>query len=253
MARVVRSRWPSAAIAGAMAISFAAGCVTVAEFRKLEARVIDMQRSGSPEPARQELADTAADVDGLRGEMQQLSGRFEVAEKQARDALSEVRRLRAELAAINSRSLSAAAPEGTPVVAPEADEGPPSAELLAYRGAYASWRRDDHEACIEQFRSFLQTYPASAYADDSAFWMADCHFKQGDYKNAVLRFDDVVRNYPSGNRAPDALYRQGEALLKLGPSYHEAARRAFQRVLKEYPDSARAAQARDQLKLIEAG
>jgi tol-pal system protein YbgF len=131
------------------------------------------------------------------------------------------------------------------------DEGAPD-EVRAYRSAYAFWRVDEHEACIDQFRNFLQTYPASSFADDAAFWMADCHFKQGDFKNAVLRFDDVVRTYPSGNKAPDALYRQGESLLRLGPGFHEAAKRAFERVLKEYPDSARATEASRQIELLAA-
>jgi tol-pal system protein YbgF len=122
--------------------------------------------------------------------------------------------------------------------------------LRAYRIAYSAWRGGDHGRCIDQFRKFLQTYPASAYADDAAFWMADCHYKQEDYRNAVLRFDDVVRNYPTGNKAPDALYRQGESLLKLGPGFHEAARRAFDRVLKEYPGSSPAKQAAEQLEAL---
>ena len=78
----------------------------------------------------------------------------------------------------------------------------------------------------------MQTYPASGYADDAAYWMADCYFKQGDYKTAVLRFDDVVTKYPNGDKAADALYRQGEALLKLGPGYGKAAGKAFERVLR---------------------
>ena len=65
-------------------------------------------------------------------------------------------------------------------------------ELQAYRNAYAAWRSGNASACIDRFREFLQTYPASGYADDAAYWMADCYFKQGDYKTAVLRFDDVV-------------------------------------------------------------
>ena len=249
----------AACVAGTLLVAFASGCVTVAEFRKLERRVIDLQRANPRNSgAREELADTGAEVDVLRNEMQQLSGRLEVAEKRSQEALGEVRRLRTELAAIQSREAGSApgaaedAAGADAAGAPEASDQPESAEVMAYRQAYAAWRGDDDAACIDEFRGFLQTYPASPYADDAAFWMADCHYKQGDYKNAVLRFDDVVRNYPSGNRAPDALYRQGESLLKLGPSYHEAARRAFQRVLKEYPDSARAPQAREQLKLIEA-
>jgi TolA-binding protein len=63
----------------------------------------------------------------------------------------------------------------------------------------------------------------------------------------------VVARYPEGEKAPDALYRQGEALLKLGPGYQKAAGKAFQRVIAEYPNSARAADAKKQLDLLGPG
>ncbi len=260
-----RSRLDTPLLAGLLCLlgcGAGLGCVTVAEFRKLERQVIDIQRGRTGSPALEELADAGADSDVVRAEMRQLSGRVEVAEKLAEDSAAEVRRLRTEVISLGVRSSVAAIPaqpqvetevEKTEEVAESVPQEPMSAEVKAYRVAYATWRGDDHDACIQEFRSFMQTYPASPYADDSAFWMADCHFKQGDYKNAVLRFDDVVRNYPTGNKAPDALYREGESLLKLGPSYHEAAKRAFQRVLNEYPDSARAREAKSQLELISAG
>ena len=80
--------------------------------------------------------------------------------------------------------------------------------------------------------------------------MAECHFKKGDYKSAVLRFDDVVARYPEGDKSADALYRQGEALLKLGPGYAKAASKAFERVVAEYPNSARAEEAKKQLEVL---
>lgn len=125
-------------------------------------------------------------------------------------------------------------------------------ELQAYRNAYAAWRSGDTQTCIDRFRQFLQTYPPSGYADDASYWMADCYFKQGDYKTAIVRFDDVVRTYPKGNKAADALYRQGESLLKLGPGYSKAASKAFERVIKEYPDSPRVEEAKQQLEILGA-
>ena len=96
----------------------------------------------------------------------------------------------------------------------------------------------------------MQTYPSSTYAENASYWMADCYFKRGDYKTAVLRFDDVVNRYPGGRRAPDALYRQGEALLRRGPIYGKAASKAFERVVREYPDSTRAQEAKKQLEIL---
>ncbi|MCZ6785081.1 MAG: tol-pal system protein YbgF [Proteobacteria bacterium] len=248
------SRRVAMILAMAAATVVASGCVTVAEHRKLERRVIDMERARSGSDPRQNLADVSVEVDVLESELRELRGRMEVVERTAADAMAEARKARTE---------AAVAPGTAPVAVagmkpPMAGDSPPaqgadSTEVAEYRSAYAAWRADDHAGCIDQFRSFLQTYAASAYADDAAFWMADCHFKQGDFKNAVLRFDDVVRNYPTGNKAPDALYRQGESLLKLGPGFHQAAKRAFERVIVEYPDSARAQEADQQIELLAKG
>lgn len=256
----------------------ASGCATVAELRKVEARVIDIERGGRPATGggalREQVADYVADIDALREEMRTLEGRLEVTEKAAADALEDARRARLELAQMKAQSQrggagpdanAAGATTGGIAGSAGIDAGaaaggnagePPedlSAEIKAYRTAHAAWQKDDTATCVDRFRDFLQTYPASPYADDAAFWMADCHYKQAEYKKAVLRFDEVVRNYPAGNKASDALYRQGESLLKLGPGFREAAKRAFERVIKEYPDSARATEAKRQLDLYTTG
>ena len=241
------------AAAFALAALLTSGCVTVAEFRKLERRVIDNERVGGAQGAHELLADTSAEIEAIHAELRRLQGRLEVVEKTSSDALAEARKARLAAASLAAGATGAAAVEETSAEVAEIEEGALSEEVQAYRDANSARHGEDLTVCIDRFRDFLQTYPASVYADDAAFWMADCHFEQGDLKNAVLRFDDVVRNYPTGNKAPDALYRQGESLLKLGPSYHEAARRAFERVLKEYPDSARAREASRQLELITSG
>jgi tol-pal system protein YbgF len=257
----------------ALAIFATTGCATVAELRKVEARVIDMERGRTPGGGalREQVADYVADIDALREEMRTLEGRLEVTEKAAADALEDARRARLDLAQMKAQLQRGETPTGdtsdaggTPTAATAAasvnvlpgdgeDEEDLSAEIQAYRAAHAAWQKGDTGTCVERFRDFLQTYPASPYADDAAFWMADCHYKQAEYKKAVLRFDEVVRNYPAGNKASDALYRQGESLLKLGPGFREAAKRAFERVIKEYPDSERANEARRQLDLYSTG
>ncbi|MCG8590013.1 MAG: tol-pal system protein YbgF [Proteobacteria bacterium] len=228
------------------------GCVTVAEFRKLERRVVALQRAPSDGGTREGLANLTAELEALQLELQRLQGRLDVTEKRANDALQEVKKVRRSQA-----SAAAEPPVETAARAPEkADERPvqsASADVVAYRDAHNAWRQGQHDVCIDRFRTFLQTHPSSAYADDAAYWMADCHFKQGDFKNAVLRFDDVVRNYPEGNKAADALYRQGESLLRLGPAFNKAAKRAFERVVKEYPESARSEQAAQRIRALAAG
>jgi len=233
----------------------AAGCVTMAEHEKLRKKVIDLERGGVAKGgSRERVAELGAELARLEQQDAELKGQVEVLQHKLEEALLEARTARAETAKLAARidAGGGEAAAATPEVS-AGDQGVGPEELKAYRTAYAAWRADDPATCIDRFRGFLQTYASSPYADDAAYWMADCYFKQGDFKTAVLRFDDVVNRYPSGNKAPDALYRQGEALMRMGPGYGSAAGKAFERVLKEYPDSARAAEAKRQLDLLGSG
>jgi tol-pal system protein YbgF len=234
------------------------GCVTPAEFRKLEREVIDLKRGrgAGGNSSRERLAELAARMDALETESEMLGGRVEVAEHRAGEALLEARAARQE-AAFPGSDTAGRPTAGTPL-AEQAQQGglvgeniALSEELAAYKAARAKWSSGDWIACVDHLGEFLQTYPSSAYADDAAYWRADCYFQQGEFKKAILRFDDVVARYPAGNKAPDAIYREGEALLRLGPGYNTAARKAFERVLAEYPESDRAAEAKQQLELLE--
>lgn len=218
--------------------------------------------------ARTDAAESRGDADTARRDaaeatrlVQQLKEDVASAKTAAPQPAPTVAEAAPAAAAATSPSIDLAPDlEPEPIVAPAqtprpAATGAPGGTgvIEAYRSAYAAWRNDDTEACIDQFRQFLQTNASSPFADDAAFWMADCYFKQGDYKTAILRFDDVVSRYPKGNKAADALYRQGEALLRLGPGYTKAAGKAFERVIREYPESDRAVEARRQLEILGAG
>ena len=238
-----------------LALPLATGCVTVADFRKVQREVVDLKRdaarSGGGAP-RERLAELAARVDALEEEAELLRGRLEVTEHRVGEALREARAARQEGATEAIESGATAPGDGAASVSEGAADGNamPSEELAAYKAARSTWSSSDWEVCVDRLGEFLQTYPSSVYADDAAYWRADCYFQQGNYKKAILRFDDVVARYPNGNKAADALYREGEALLRLGPAYNTAARKAFERVLAEYPDSDRAAEAGQQLELL---
>jgi tol-pal system protein YbgF len=238
-----------------LAVPLVTGCVTVADFRKVQRDVIDLKRNAAQDAGgvpRERVADLAARLDALEQENELLNGRLEVAEHRASEALREARAARKEGAAAAVDSGAVAPGEGAPPGSEGAvgENAALSEELAAYKSARSHWSNSDWEACVDRLGEFLQTYPSSVYADDAAYWRADCYFQQGNYKKAILRFDDVVARYPNGNKAADALYREGEALLRLGPGYNTAARKAFERVLAEYPDSDRAAEAKQQLELL---
>jgi tol-pal system protein YbgF len=230
----------------------------VADHRKLQREVIDLKREsanrGGPAP-RERMAEIAARLDSLEQEIEMLSGRLEVTEHRSNEAVQEARAAR-QTAATQGMEGPDGAAVGPPLAAQAGADGSStenfalSEELAAYKAARAKWSSSDWAACVDHLGEFLQTYPSSVYADDAAYWRADCYFHQGEYKKAILRFDDVVQRYPNGNKAADALYREGESLVRMGPGFNKAARKAFERVRTEYPDSDRAAEAAQQIELL---
>ncbi len=129
-------------------------------------------------------------------------------------------------------------------------------EVQEYDEAFALFGQGRYPDAIDRFRGFLQNYPSSDYSDNALFWIGECHFKLGDYERAVLSFEDVVKRYPEGNKVPDALYRQGIALLEIGRRndeeqiYRPAAREIFERIVKQYPNSDRVPEAQRQLEKL---
>ena len=232
------------ALPGLLALALlGSACVAPAEFRKLERRVIDLQRGkGGSGPDR--LAEQGAHIDRLEASLGQIEGRLEVLEHRVTQALEAAKAARV--------AAQAGEPRGEQPPQTQSQSGEPaSAELTAYRDAYAKWRAGDFNACIDQFQNFVKTYPTSDYADDATFGMGECYFQKDNFRWAVLRFDDVATNYPGGNKAADALFRQGEALIEMG--HRKAASNAFEKLLRDYPDSARAPEAKEQMKLLGAG
>jgi tol-pal system protein YbgF len=218
------------------------GCATVAETRKIEYEVNKLRSGSGLAEQGKRIAELSTDLDALRAELAELRGRLELTEHSAQQAVSDAQA---------ARQAGAAQPEPAPTEgeAPPA-EGPASEELALYREAYDAWRTNDHATCVDRFGRFLQSFPSSKYADDAAFWLADCHYRQGDLKTSVLRFDEVATRYPDSDKAPEALFRQGEALLQMGPQFAKAAQKAFQRVIDNYPTHKRAQDARERLAII---
>lgn len=236
------------------------GCASQGDFLRLQEQVGELHRGGrgAADPFAR-IAQLSTEVDAMRDEIRNLEGELELARKESADALAEIQRTRTTLAQQSAEAARAPDAAAKPKVEQAPDPmlalaaskpSPADQELAGYQKALDSWRKDDYLACIEHFTGFLQKFPNSGYADDAAYWLADCTYKHEEYKRAVIRFSDVVRVYPDSPKAADALYRQGESLLKLGPRFKDAARTVFKRVQTDYADSERAVEAGEQLKRL---
>jgi TolA-binding protein len=65
------------------------------------------------------------------------------------------------------------------------------------------------------------------------------------YNHAILEFEKVIKNYPKGNKVPNAMYRQAIAFQKSDDS--TGAKIRLEILIKKYPESPEAAEAEKKL------
>jgi tol-pal system protein YbgF len=101
---------------------------------------------------------------------------------------------------------------------------------------------------INDFRGFLQTYPASPLASEAQYWLGESYYVVQDYDAARESFINLGLRYPNSERLP-------EALLKLGYVYEMQgdmgrAREVLQKLLQVYPETQAAGLAKQRLLLL---
>jgi tol-pal system protein YbgF len=123
---------------------------------------------------------------------------------------------------------------------------PERAEYLTLLDGLA---RQDCARSVPQLNGFAANHKESRLADHALYWAARCYALRGDQNQAVTKFYDVVTKYPKGDKAPAALWAQGNLFVEMGDS--PDARLAFSKLIREYPGSEEAARARQKLSELE--
>ena len=95
----------------------------------------------------------------------------------------------------------------------------------------------------------LTSGPNSPLSDNALYWQARCAESRGDVHDAEAKLDQVVSRYPKGDKAPAALWERGKLLIRSGDQ--ASARATLVRLIKDYPSTAEAAQARAKIAQLE--
>lgn len=115
------------------------------------------------------------------------------------------------------------------------------------------------ERSIEMFEQIIESAPFSDYAPLSQYNIGLVKEKQGKPDEAIPAYQAVVDNFPNHDVADDAQYQVGYLYQQeaTSGSYDAATRQqaidAYEDFLNQYPDSEKAAQARDNLQALNRG
>ena len=116
-----------------------------------------------------------------------------------------------------------------------------------YEASLAQLRRGSTSTARQGLREMLKTYPTSERAGDALYFIGQS-FAAENPDSAAFYYDQVVQKHASSSRAASALYNLG--LVAERRKQTSKARDAYQRVVQKYPQSDEAALARDRLKAL---
>jgi len=268
--------------------SFAAAlsaCVTPQQLDIIEReqRTLRSQTStsrGDLDSIRASLADTSANVDQVRREINALKEKMEEVryqldrqigrstkegDQRIKDLEAKVGKVGEELKAqagllkqrdeeirVLRESMQARTTESAPpgAASDPRDKSSPESETgkKEYDEAWRLVERKDYRAAIPRLREFLKKHPNSGLADNAQYWLGECFYGLKEYDQAILEFDAVRRKYPKGDKVPAALLKQGFAFAELGDKVD--ARLILQELVDRFPQSEEAGRAKQRLKTL---
>jgi len=118
----------------------------------------------------------------------------------------------------------------------EKPEEPPSTHLSpkeVYNMAYSDYRKGNFELAIDGFKMYGEQFPESPLADNSLYWIGECYFSQKKYAEAIEQFNELLLNYPRGDKIPAAYLKKGISLMELGKK--EESLIVFKLLISKYP------------------
>lgn len=113
---------------------------------------------------------------------------------------------------------------------------PPSAMLSpaeVFNMAYSDYRNGNFELAIDGFKMYKEQFPESPLVDDSVYWIGECYFSQTKYDEAIEQFNELILNYPRGDKIPAAYLKKGLSLAELGKK--EEALSVFKLLVSKFP------------------
>ena len=114
-----------------------------------------------------------------------------------------------------------------------------------YDRVMEEYKHKDYEAALAGFRLFLELHKQSSLAANAQYWIGECHYRLGHYKEALKSFYDVVSYYPLSPKLAASSLKIAQTHTKMKD--HEQARMMYERVIDQYPDSPEAEIARKAL------
>lgn len=210
---------------------------------EVDKRLKELETGGKAraEPSARQ-GEVAEELKRLRGMLEQQGQRLD-AQGQRLEAMEKA-------LAQSRRSAGERVAGPRPVVVPKAPsprEAPPMSEDKAGYLAFGREQELKGEKTVarELYEQYVKEFPSDPTTAEAHFRLGELAYGERRYRDAILSFGKVAREFPRSDRAPDALLRTAESMLKLDMKNEAVA--VLSEVPQRYPGTSAAARAKKQL------
>jgi tol-pal system protein YbgF len=196
----------------------------------LQKSMMDLQANSSAR-----LDSMSTQVQGVSDNLQELLARMGKLNQQITDTQTAIQGIDAKLAA-------AAAP---PAAATATPPPVPSADLL-YSNGMRDLNTKKYDLATQEFQDYLKNYGTTDLASNAQYYLGEIAFAQAMYPQALDAYTKVVENYPKSFMLAAARWKKSLTLIQMGDKM--AAIRELRNVVRLFPGSQEAGQARAKLK-----
>src|SRR6185436_2947469 len=228
----------------------------------IQRQVLQIQKQGSSKDEVAGLQTSTAEQNrnllkaqaDIQLELQSLSSLIEQLEGKLEDTNNRLAQLSQQIAATNQQIKGMRPGDAPPPPGGGSNGGGPISGNAAadpeslYRTSYNDYLRGNYDLAILGFRQYLESFGTTDLADNAAYWIGECYYRQQRYADAIREFDSVVEQYPNSDKVASAVLRKGYAHLQLGEQSKGVVQ--LQNVIRRYPKSDEANLARQQLKSL---
>jgi tol-pal system protein YbgF len=247
-------------IAGVLMVTFTIGCTAPkramreevtprGDVERLEARFDQFEKNyaAATRDIRTGQANLGADLGAVRDELRTLRGQVEGMDK-SQNLKNQLDDLASRVGNIEN-SLKKGKGE-TDWQRSEATDAEPSAEAktdpkAAYNACYKLFKDGQNEKARDEFQKFLKQHPKTPYSGSAQFWIAETWYVDDKYEKAIVEYEKVIKGFPTSDKVPHALLKQGMSFQKLGDD--GSAKIVYQQIVKKYPQTQQAKVARARL------
>jgi tol-pal system protein YbgF len=115
-----------------------------------------------------------------------------------------------------------------------------------YQKGLESFKAGDMPTARTQLTAFIDQQPQHELVANARYWIGESFYSEKNYEQAILEFQEVIKQFPKKEKAPSAMLKQALAFKALQDI--KSSRYVLGKLVQEYPKSEEAKRARVLLK-----